>query len=69
MFAAWHTDRSSGRNNRDHIHDKLIAQLRRFPVLSELQCVIWPRTSSWSARSACGGSARMLPPWQLGTRG
>ena len=27
MFAAWHTDRSFGHNNRDHVHDKITAQI------------------------------------------
>jgi hypothetical protein len=27
MFAARHADRSFGRNNRDHVHDKITAQL------------------------------------------
>jgi hypothetical protein len=27
MFAAWHTDRSFGRNNRDHVDEKITAHI------------------------------------------
>ena len=51
MFAAWHADRSFGRDNRDHVHDKMTAHIGG-SVRSRICGGITPRNSAGQRRNA-----------------